>query len=95
MIEWPSRSDGAAILDVAIMAGMGLVLGISVALLFEGTVALPGIGDVPGTVVGAIGVIGSLGAYRTFGVCGDCGSKMCFSGACDCGEPADGRTVRE
>ena len=63
---------------------LGVLAGASLGVLDHGTVVLPVVGALPGTVVGAVGLAVSVGAYRRVGCGGDCDGADCGC-AGDCG----------
>ncbi|WP_226013095.1 hypothetical protein [Halomicrobium salinisoli] len=55
----------------------GVLTGAGVSLLGSGAVAVPVIGSVPGTPLGAVGIAAAVVMYQRGGCCADCGEKAC------------------
>lgn len=77
-------------IHTAVMVLIGATAGYGIVLLGTDIVSLPGIGPVPGPVVGVIGLSAAAVAYRTVGCCGDCGSvKFGRSDGCGCSDDCE------
>jgi len=61
------------------MTTLGVLAGYSIAVLGEDAVALPALGETPGLVVGAVGLLVSAAVYTQVGGC-----QNCASGDCNC-----------
>lgn len=76
--------------NILLMILIGLLAGVSIAVLPEESVVLP-VGEftVPGYLLGGVGLLASILGYRKFGCCNGCGSKTKFTGTCDCDDTCD------
>lgn len=55
----------------------GVLTGVGVTLLGGGAVAVPYLGSVPGTPLGAVGIAVAVALYWRGGCCDDCGETAC------------------
>ena len=67
------------------LAGIGLLAGVSAVAMVDGPVTLPLVDrSVPGFLVGGIGLLVTLVAYRQVGWCAGCGARRSIGGTCGC-----------
>ncbi len=66
-----------------VMLFTGVLAGYSLTVLGTDAVVVPLVGSLPGTLVGAAGIVVAFGVYRRSSCCDDCGEKECrCAGTC-------------
>jgi len=66
------------------MVAAGVLAGASIATMGKGTIGVPVVGTLSGTLVGAVGLVVALAVYRQGSCCDNCGTKDCgCTGDCD------------